>query len=204
VWGTVTRVLVEVGTKVHALDPLVEIETVPPGLNAAVAGVIAAERDLRRGEELARLGEGQALIDGPRCELERAHRELAQARRGSSGPRTTTVVRAAADGEVLELDAFPLETVENAEIPECTPTLLAKLGSLASVHAASIAPPPKEARAWVPAVGAEAKLRVAELPGHTFTGRVLTWGADRAVVEIDNPERLLRAGTRGTLVVEER
>ena len=56
----------------------------------------------------------------------------------------------------------------------------------------------------VGADGAEATLRIPQLPGKTFAGRVLSWDAWRVVAEIDNPERLLQDGMRGTLVVEGR
>jgi biotin carboxyl carrier protein len=202
--GTVRRVLVQVGAHVRASDPLFELEMPPPpSVDIARAEVVAAEHQLQRMEALHRMCAPQKDVDEARCSLERARRELTRAGRGPGAPRTRTVVRAGIEGEVIELRVEPGATVEGREFPECTPSGLATLEDAAHMQATSVAPPPKRsALGWPPADGSRVTFRIPQVPGKTFAGRVLAWGAERGLAEIDNPERLLQAGMQGTLSIE--
>src|SRR5262249_10250939 len=93
--------------------------------------------------------------------------------------------------------------VEGTEISGCMPDFLATLEDVTRMEVSSVdRPPTPSALGWTPAAGARAMLRIPELPDKTFAGRVVSWAPHAVVAEIGNPERLLRAGMKGSLVVE--
>jgi biotin carboxyl carrier protein len=199
-WGAVKRVLVEPGAQVTASDPLFEIEPPPPpGVAAARAALNVAGHDRKRQEELHRMGEPERDWRNAVCAEERARREVDRARRGPGAPRSKVVVRASIDGEVVRLFADPGTMVDGPEIPGCPPSSLATLQDPTRLHAIAAKPPPGKA----PSAGAAATLRIPDLPGMIFGARVVAWGADQVLVEVDNRGGLLRAGMKGKLVVEE-